>query len=231
MLKVKDIVARVAAKCDDPDQTYATPEYVMGFVADTLDWLYGEMRLGNTQFDEQVVVLPNVEAGTPNLDALMESGQPLDGLVLPTIMRWKLPGQSPLYWRRADGPLDYPRDLDPGGPYLDSWAWARYSVQLAKFSANLDLELTGDFMFNALTDPDSKLQISTLANRVFSCQLAAEVGKARGNANWVTNYSADADRALDNLMIAMSKENQNKIHRLGRMNRRASGAGNTTTTR
>lgn len=231
MLQVKDIVTRVAAKCDDPDGTYVDFDYVMLFVDDTLDWLYGKLRLANTQFDEEVIVLPAVAAGTPNLDALMESGKALDGLVLPKFIRWKLPGQPTNYWRKADGPLDYPRDLDPGGPYLDSWAFIRYSVLLAKFNTALDLELTGDFMFTPLTDPESYLTISSLANRTFSCKLASEVGKARGNQNWVTTYGADADDALDDLTIAMSKENQKKIHRVGRMNRSRTGTGNSSATR
>lgn len=160
MLQIKDIVARVASKHDDPDQTYVMPEYVMGFVQDTLDWLFGKLRLANNQFDEQVIVLPNVNAGTPNLDAFMQTGQPLALMVLPKIIRWKLPGQLPIYWRQSDGPLDYPHDVDPGGPFLDSWSWRAYSIELAKFNANLDLEVTGDCMFAAANDPDAQVVIS-----------------------------------------------------------------------
>jgi len=229
VLRVKDIAARVAAKCDDPDQTYVDEDYVMGFVQDAYDWLFGKLRLANNQFDEEVLVLGNVAAGTSTLDQYQLSGQPLEAMVLPRMIRWRLPGQSNLYWRKSDGPLDYPRDLNPGGPFLDSWSWMRYSVKLANFSTALDLEITGDFMFDPLTDPDSKLSITALANRTFTSKLASEVGKARGNDKWTTQYGADADDALDDLLIALSKENQKKTHRLARMNRRR-GLGNTTIT-
>lgn len=231
MLRVSDVAARVASKCDDPDQTYVTPEYLMGMVQDVYDWLFGKLRLANNQFDEEVVTLPAVAAGTATLDNFQLDGQMLSAMVLPRMIRWKIPGQSALYWRKADGPLDYPRDLAPGGAFLDSWAWIRYSVKLANFVTALDLEVTGDFMFDPLTDPDSQLSMTALANRTFTCKLASEVGKARGNDKWVTTYGNDADEALDDLTIALSKENQKKTHRLGRINRRTRAAANSTVTR
>ncbi len=79
-------------------------------------------------------------------------------------------------------------------------------MQLANFSTNLDLEVTGDFLFDHLADPDDALQMTRLANRTLTCKLASEVGKARGNDKWVTTYGADATEALDDLIIALSKE-------------------------
>jgi hypothetical protein len=227
VLTVTDIMARVAAKCDDVDQTYIY-NYV-GLIPEVYDWLFGKLRLANNGFDEDVVVLPAVDAGSPDLNQFQLAGQPLESMVLPKIIRWRLPGQSDQFWRKADGPLDFPRSLSPGGPYLDSWAWIRYSVKLASFVTALDLEVTGDFMFDQLTDPDSKLVMTQLANRTFTCKMASEVGKARGNDKWVKLYEPDADDALDDLTIAFSKENQKKSHRLGRMNRRTRAAGNTFT--
>lgn len=231
MLSIRDAAERVAAKCDDQEETYVDVDYIMGFVQDVYDWLFGKLRLANNQFDEEVVILPGVTAGSPDLDQYQATGQPLAGMVLPRGLRWRLPGQSNIYWRKADGPLDYPRDLNPGGPFLDSWSWMRYSVKLANFSTDLDLEVTGDFAFDPLTDPDSKITMTQLANRTFTCKLASEVGKARGNDKWKVDYGADADDALDDLLIAFSKENQKKYHRVARMNRRGRSGGNTTTTR
>ena len=230
-MQVLDFISRVAAKCDDPDQTYITDDYVMGFVADVSDWLFGKLRLSNNQFDEEVIVLPAVTASSPNLDQYQATGQPLAGMVLPRQIRWRLPGQSNLFWRRADGPLDYPRELNPGGPLLDSWAWIRYSVKLSNFNTALDLEVTGDFLFDPLTDPDQQVVFTQLANRTFSSKLASEIGKARGNDKWKVDYGADADDALDDLSIALSKENQAKTHRVARQNRRGRAVGNTTITR
>lgn len=228
-MRVKDIIARVCAKCDDQDQTYITPEYVMGFMQDTYEWLFGKLRLTPSDFDEQIVLLPGVAAGTPDLSTFQGDGQPLSMLVQPRKIRWKLAGAPITQWCRADGPNDFVRDITPGIPALDSWAWIKYNIQLSAFSTALDLEVSGDFLFDPLTDPDSQIQISIAANRCFSCQIAAEIGKARGNTQWVTTYSADAIDALDDLAIAMTKADQAKTARVGRMNRRGPGQNRMST--
>lgn len=220
-MQFKDIARRVAAKCDDAEQTYVTEDYVLGFAQDAYEWLYNKLKLTGSQFDEAVVVLPSVQGGTPDLNALQAVGQPLASLVNPRIVRWKLPGTDTTYFTRADGPLDYVRDVAPGIPQLDSWAWIRYSLKLSNFSTPLDLEVSGDFLFDPLTSGDSPIQISLTANRVFSCKLASEVGKARGNDKWAQTYAVDADDALDDLLAAMTKANQSKTERVGRISRSA----------
>lgn len=219
-MQFRDIIQRVCAKCDDPDQTYITPDYVMGFAQDTYEWLFGKLRLTGSQFDEETIILPAVPAGTPNLDSYMATGGVLAGLVQPRIIRWKLPGLDPTYWQRSDGPLDEVRDLtNAGEPMLDSWAYTRYSIKLSNFNVNLDLEITGEFLFDQLNSPDSQVEISAAYNRTFSCKLAAEVGKARGNDKWVTTYEADADDSLDDLRLAMVKARQGITERVARMSR------------
>jgi hypothetical protein len=219
-MQFRDIIQRVASKCDDPDQTYITPDYVMGFAQDTYEWLYGKLRLTGSQFDEETIILPAVQAGIPNLDSYMATGGMLATLVQPRIMRWKLPGQDPTYWQRANGPIDEVNDLtNAGEPLLDSWAFSRYSIKLSNFNTPLDLEITGEFLFDPLTSPDSQVEISATYNRTFSCKLAAEVGKARGNDKWVTTYEADADDSLDDLRLAMVKARQGITERVARMSR------------
>jgi hypothetical protein len=219
-MQVSDIATRVAFKLDDPDQTYITPDYVMGFMQDVYEWLYNKLRLTGNQFSEEAVIVPNVNAGIPNLDGYMAAGNELATLLQPRMIRWRLPGQDSTLFRRADGPLDAVRDLSNGIPALDSWAFLRQSIKLSNFSVNLDLEVTGDFLFDPLTAPDSQIQIAQNMNRCFACKLASEIGgKARGNDKWMTTYEADADDALDDLRIAMVRADQGKTERLGRMSR------------
>jgi hypothetical protein len=213
---------------DDQEGTYITPEYVMSFANLAYKWIYGKLRLTGTDFDEQVVLLPGVQAGIPDLSAFQADGQPLAVLVQPRMIRWKLAGQPITLWCRADGPLDFVRDIQPGIPALDSWAWIKYSIKLSSFSASLDLEVSGDFLFDPLTDPDSQLQISIACDLAFSCKIASLIGKARGNDKWKVDYNADAIDALDDLSIAMVKADQAKTSRVARMNRR--GGRNRTST-
>lgn len=226
MSVLRDIITRVQFKCDDPDATYITSDYVLGFAQDVYEWLYNKLRLTDYQFDEQIIILPAVPAGTPDLVTFQQPSGPLEQLVQPRMVRWRLPGQDATYWIIADGPLDEVRDVAAAGlPVLDSWAWTRYILRLSNFSTALDLEITGNFLFDPLTATDSPLEISQTANRVLSCKLASEVGKAKGNDKWMNSYSADADDALDDLMIEITKADQGKTHRVGRMSRRQS---NTT---
>lgn len=226
MLLVKDIVGRVQSKLDDPDGTYITPEYVLGFVNDVYDWLFNKLSLTGSQFSEADVIIPGVAAGSPDLSQYQQPGQPLAMLVQPTMLRWRIPGLDESYFRKANGPLDAPRDLPaPGLPQLDSWAWVRYVIELSQCSTPLDIEVTGSFLFDPLTEPDDPVAIAMNANRVFSSKLASDIGAARGNDKWVAKYGNDADEALDDLAVLLVRARQATTHRVGRISRRG---GNTS---
>lgn len=223
-MQVTDIISRVAAKCDDSDQTYITDDVVLSLLPEAYDWIFNKLELADSQFDQGIVVLPAVPAGSPDLSVYMSDGQPLSSLLQPRMIRWRLPGQGDLQWRRANGPLSKPRDMPQGGlPLLDSWAWSKYNVLLSAFSVALDMEVTGDFIPGALTGPDSQILLGKNMTRALCCKVASEIGKRRGNDKWVTLYGADADEAVDDVAIAMVKARQALPARVGRMSR---GPGN-----
>lgn len=226
-MQFTDIASRVRSKVDDPNGTYCDDNYVLGFAQDVYEWIAIKLSLVDTSFDEQVIILPAVPAGTPDLNGYMAANQPLATLVQPWMIRWKLPGQDASFFRRADGPLDYARDIAQPPPQLDSWAWIKHSIKLSRFSTALDLELSGEFLFDPMTASDSQIQINLLVNRCFACKLASEVGKARGNDKWVTTYGADADEAIEDLQIKLVKANLPKTERVSRMSRRFAGTGIT----
>lgn len=218
-MQVTDVISRVQAKCDDPDGTYVTDEMVMSLLPEAYDWLFNKLELADSQFDQSVVVLPAVNP-SPDLSQYQADGQPLASLLQPRMVRWRLAGQTALQWRRADGPLNTPRDMQDGGyPALDSWAWSRYNILLSTFSVPLDLEITGDFLFDQLTSPDSQIAIGKNTNRALCCKVASEVGKRRGNDKWKVDYAADADEAVDDVVGAMVKARQADPARLGRITR------------
>jgi hypothetical protein len=224
MLLTRDIIKRMQSKLDDPDGTYLTEDYVMGFVPDVYEWMFNKISLFTNKFDEEQIVLPAVPAGTRTLDAFQLEGQPLAMLVTPTMLRWRLPGLDDTYWRKVDGPLDYPRDVAQGMESLDSWAWNRYSVKLSNFSTALDIEVTGSFLFDPLTSGDDPVQIAMNANRCFSTRLSAEVAAAREMWKLSEKYEAWADDALDDLVILMTKAMQRLVRRVGRISRPSGNA-------
>lgn len=218
-MQLLDIAARVRAKVDDSDATYCTDDYVLNYAQDAYEFIQSELSLVDTNFDEAIVILPAVPAGTPDLNGYMAAGQALFYLLQPRMIRWRLPGQDVSFFRRADGPLDYIRDIGNAIPQLDSWAWIMQSIKLSNFSTPLDLEITGEFLFDPLTASSSQIAVNQLANRALACQIACEIGKARGNDKWVQNYGADAERAIENIQIKLTKFDQQKTERVGRMTR------------
>lgn len=216
-MTLDDIIKRVQAKLDDIDGTYVTPEYVEAFAQGEYEKLFNKLRLSDHSFDQIIVEIPNVAATTPNLDTYQATGQILSTMVRPRSIEWKLAGQLPTQYREADGPLDQVRDLPAGIPQLDSWAWMRRSIKLSNFSTNLDLRIIGEFLFNPLSDPSSSIDIDITANEVLASMVAAAIAKARGNATWVQQYTADAVDAFDDLFIALVREDQGKTRRVGRM--------------
>lgn len=230
-MQFNDIIKRVQAKCDDTDETYITSDYVLAFANDVYEWIYNQLKKSGAQFDESVVILPGVDAGKPTLDEFQAPGKPLAGLTRPRMIRWKVPGTDPTYWRRSDGPLDYVPDVANGVPELMGWAWQKYSIKLSNYSTAIDIEVSGDFLFTAITSKESAVEISNNCNRAFACKIASEIGKARGNDKWKVDYGADADEAIDDLALILVKENQGKTRRVGRMSRSAGSSVRITNTR
>ena len=220
-MKASDIIKRVQTKLDDPDGTYITDDYALAHIQGAYDDLYNELTLAGYQWDQQIALLPGVAAGTPDLSTYMVDGQPLAALVRPRMIEWKLAGIDDVNYRRADGPLDAVRDVPLGIPLLDSWAWLRSNIYLSRFSSAIDLRITGEFLFDPLKSTDDPVTILKTATQVLVYYTCESIGDARGNDKWSKKYGAKGDLQVDLLFIAMTKANQAKTRRVGRMSNRA----------
>jgi hypothetical protein len=215
-----DICDRVRACLDDQDGTYIDDAYILSHAQHQYEKLFNKLYLTDSQFDEIVVELPNVAAGTPDLSAYLADGKALALLVTPRFLEWKLAGQPAVNYRKADGPLDALRDQVPGGrPLLDSWVWSRRVIRLSTFSAALDLRITGTFLFEPLTSVDSPIQMDVRANVVLVYLIAEAIAIARGNPGWMAAYKEEKDDAFDDLLIAKVKEEQSRTERVARISR------------
>jgi hypothetical protein len=223
-MNVADLIKGVQTDLDDPDGTYFTPDYITGFLRQVYKKLANKLRLTDSDFDERIVELPNIQAGTPDLSAFQKTGQPLEELLTPRGIEWKLPGQDSRFYRLADGPLDKVRDVpDPGFPRLDSWAFITQIVRLSKMSVNLDLRLTGDFLPDPMVAPDDQSQLPVSADVPFQTMLALRVAEANGRDKTIKYLSAELVDELDDVQIALVKGQQGQPRRLGRMNGRFPG--------
>lgn len=217
-MQLKDITSRVRFMHDDADGTYVTDDMVAGHAQQQYELLQNAIEAStNSQFDEQVIELAAVPAGTPNLDAYMAKGQPLENIITPRILEWKMPGIDPTNYRESAGPLDSVRDVAAGLPSLDSWAWIRRSIKLSKFAIPLDIRLTCTTLFDPLLSPDDIIELERKAVPVLAIQIALAIGKARGMTTLVTTYAQDLDNAFDDLVIALVKADQPKDRRVARI--------------
>ena len=219
-MKVANIVKRVQAKLSDPEGTYADDDYVLGFCQDGYEKLYNKLILCGYEFADWVVELPNVPAGLTNLDDYMDDGKPLNALVEPTIVEWKLPGSDPTTYQRADGPLDYIRDVGANTNALDNWAWMREQLLLSRYATNLDLRITGEFTLDPLVDLGSRIETPRMAATALVSIIATLCAMERGNPSWVQQYSTEADECIDDIAIKLTKDTQHQTRRVARMNRR-----------
>lgn len=203
---------------DDDDGTYTTDAKIAGHAQQQYELLQNALEAAtNSQFDEQVIEVTNVKAGTPNLDALMAKGQPLENIISPRIIEWKLPGLDPTNYREAAGPLDAVRDVAAGLPSLDSWAWIRRSIKLSNFAINLDLRITATSLFDPLMEQDTVIEMERKAVPVLAIMVALAIAKSRGMPTMVATYTQDLADAFDDLVIGLVKADQSKNRRVARI--------------
>lgn len=222
-MNVNKVVTTVQSLCDDPDGTYIDFDYLLPLLDLNYGLVFNKLNTG-FDFDSQVVELPNIAAGTPDLSALNVAGKPLEFLIYPDTLEYKLSGQDATFYRPVGPPLEKPRDIVPGIPYLDSWAFRGGVIFLSRFSAQLDLRLQGEFLFPPLTTGADEIRISKDIGGCLALKTAASVGKARGNPGWITEYTKDYEAAFDDVNIKMAKWQQRQTHRLGAMSRRGRGS-------
>jgi hypothetical protein len=212
---------------EDPDGDYTTDAYLQGPLNLCYIELANKLRLCNPDFDEYVVELPNVPAGTRDLSAYSTKGKPLEFLLdAPRRIEWKIPGQDPSFYRPAEGPLNKVREiLAPGIAALDDYAWTHLTIYLSLFSANLDLRVTGEFMLPPLTTNDQALLVGQSALPAMAYSIAHIIAMKRGNPGWIQQYGLKADENFDTLNIGMCKARQGKTERAGRMDRQRRSRG------
>jgi hypothetical protein len=218
-MDVNTINATVRALVEDPNGDYADDPYLQPLLTLCYTEISNRLRLCNPDFDEYTVELPNVPAGTPDLSAFQATGQPLAFLIEPIRIEWKLPGQDPTYYAGAEK-LNKIRDiLIPGISAIDCWTWTHLTIFLSRFNVNLDIRVTGEFMFPPLSTGADTALIGLNALPAMSYAIATTIAMKRGNQQWVSNYGAKADENFDTLNISMCKGRQGKTERAGRMDR------------
>jgi hypothetical protein len=217
-MDLSTVKSRVRSLVDDADASYATDTFLLPLINQKYEELYNRLLSTGAEFERKVVELFNVPAQTANLAAYSLAGQPLELLVQPLQLEWKQAGLDPTNYKIASL-VDQVEDLIPG-QFVDDWEWRAGTLYLTPSTLAMDLRIRGDFLFAALNTDTDVVAVSRNFGHALAYGTAALVGAVRGNQAWAQAYTLLQDNALDDIMQYLTRKDQGKIRRVGRMSRR-----------
>lgn len=213
------VKARIRSLVDDVQASYTDDAWIDPLIQQEYEAAASELEETKSPFDEQVVELPAIAAGTADLSAFQAQGKPLETLVLPERIDWKPQGQPPWRYRMLPGPKDMLPDL-PAFQAPVAWEWREEIIYFTPSTMIIDLRIRGEFDVAVLRDDSSPLTLHKRIGYVIALRVAASVAKVRGNQQWVEDYTADAQKGMDEIAAQMVRAEQGKVRRIGRMTRR-----------
>lgn len=217
-----DLKARIKSLVEDDDGEFATDSYLQPKVAMAYDDLYNKLRMTGAQFDESVVELINVPAGTSDLGAYFASGKELELLLNPSKngFDWKFTGLDSTNYRTVNLVSKIP-DVQ-AGQIIRSFEWRKGNLYFTPITAAVDIRIRGEFLFSALKADADPVQAGINVGNVLVYWTAALIGIVRGNPQWEKSYQFKGDVAFDDIAIMLTKADQAKVQRVGRTSRRRS---------
>src|SRR5580692_7855175 len=101
-MSVQLIITRVQDALEDAGSAWTNADYITSALSIVNDDIEQELQNLGLNFDTQVIILPNVPAGTTDLSAYQADGEPLSGLILPKVIEWRLAGQNQMDWEEVE---------------------------------------------------------------------------------------------------------------------------------
>lgn len=210
--------SRIRSLVDDTDASYATDAFLLPLINQKYEELYNRMLSTGAEFERKVNEILNVPAQTANLSDYVLPGQPLELMVQPLQFEWKQAGLDPTNSKTASL-VDNVKDVIPD-QLIDDWEWRAGVIYFTPCTLNVDIRIRGDFLFSALTTDSDAIAVTKNFGHALAYGTAALVGAVRGNQAWAQAYTLLQDNAVDDLMQYLTRKDQAKIRRVGRMSKR-----------
>jgi hypothetical protein len=214
-----EVKARVRSLVDDVQASYTDDAFLDPLIQQEYEAAASELEETKSPFDEQVVELPAIAAGTADLSAFQAQAKPLETLVLPERIDWKPAGQPDWFYRMLPGPKDMLPDMPPFQAPV-AWEWREEIIYFTPSTMIIDLRIRGEFDVPVLRDDSSPLSLHKRIGYVIALRAAASIAKIRGNQQWIQDYTADAQKGMDEIAQQMTRAEQGKVRRIGTMTRR-----------
>lgn len=198
------------ALLDDPEQDWATDNYLRPFL--NLAYRALAMQLGAycIPFEDRVVVLPGMAAGTTDLGAFVQPGGPLAAMWQPVDLFERASGEDDTQWR----PMCRVSDLPPSGPqaYLEFWEYREGNIYFPPSNQVVDLRVRFEEIFPALAAPGDPIRITGGA-QALAYSAASLAARSRGNRELAVDLDALAQRETQALALRLVQESQRVTRR------------------
>ena len=218
-MDLNTLKTRIRSLVDDPDATYATDAFLLPLINQKYEELYNRMLSTGAEFERKVVELFGVAPQIPDLSAYGMTGQPLELMVQPLMLEWKPAGLDNTNYRSARL-VDKVKDVI-ANQFIEEWEWRTGTIYLTPCALAVDLRIRGDFLFDSLAADQDVVSVTKNLGHALSYGVAALVGAVRGNQAWMQAYTLLQDSTLDDVMQNLTRKDQAKTRRIGRVSRRS----------
>lgn len=169
-MSVATIIHDVQVEFDDLDGVWCDKDYVLGFVEIANEDLENLIEDLDLSYDTVVLILPAVAAGTTDLSAFEAVGQPLENMMFPVALEWKLPADTNISWRpipQVDKVVDILTPAPAGSPSatlgIASYEWRSQVIYISPSSVPTDIRIRFENLPSIL-NTDSSVYIRGLKN-------------------------------------------------------------------
>jgi len=149
------------------------------------------------------------------------TGQPLELMVQPLSLEWKMAGLDNTNYKTASL-VDKVRDV-AADQFISEWEWRAGIIYFTPSVLAMDVRIRGDFLFGSLVSEGDQVTAGKNFGHALAYGCAALIGLVRGNQAWVQAYTMLQDNAIDDVMQYLTRKDQAKVRRVGRTSRRRIG--------
>jgi len=214
-MSVDLIVRRVQNLFDDVGESWCDKDYVIGKLAIVNEDLESFLEAIGLDYQDAVIVLPNVPVGTTDLSSFQGEGQPLSQMMGIDHLEWRPAGADDTAWQ------DVPRedkidDTVTGGiAGISSYTFRLGLVEITASSSIVDLRVSCTLLPDMMQS-DSDLYIKGATN-ILVYRTAELIAQLRSVSKSVLApfFEKKAIKAEDNVMTILVKQEQNVRRRAG----------------
>jgi hypothetical protein len=220
-MNLAEVKSRIRALVDDPDGTYVTDGFLAPLINQKYEEIYNRMLSTGAEFERRVVELPGVAPLTSDLSVYNLPGRELELMLQPLMFEWKLTGTDPTFYRTASL-VDRVKDVIPG-EIVEDWEFRSGVIYFTPSVLATDIRIRGDFLFAPLTAETDAIAAAKNLGHAVAYGTASLIGTVRGNPAWTQAYAILQDNAVDDVMQYLTRKDQGKVRRVGRLSRRSVG--------